>query len=848
MTTSIKRTTLGNLLWSYFESRNHEALDSLQNHVRKGEFRDEEIPSDVYSTVFQLLKSTVDPTFVTALTGVDRHRVRDICLTLIAAEEFTEEAWRHIPVELSKYLAERATPGRINSEDLESEYRFIQTSLLLLYRKFPKVRSYVRKDIGKFLRDYAVIPTRSSHLTPILNVLHAIISGMSDPDPIVFREILLPLHRPNGWSFWDRQTPILAEYHKPLVQCCYVFIERDHQYATELVEYLLTSAFPPVHQANTAKELLLLFEINKFINFLDLRKLKTKFFAKLLECLNSENAQIVQSGLTFWKSPPSNFPTMLVPYLPEFMDPLVMMLFRGSGEPHWNPTVNKMTLLVLKNLKSANPELFKSASSRIPPTHFGAATSQPRQRVPSSLVAEVCDPTLGVTGIAPWIHEPELPSEDQGVSDGSFSGIDAMEEYMRRICPTSDCEAENSKSWHLALSSETPTLLPDLKFHNLVFGRDLGSGAFSTVRYARIVKPKSSLSQWDEVAVKVINFQTIVKVHYGENILREICCLRQLAHPSIARLISSFKWRDGIYLVLEYGSLGDLHSYIRSNGPIDSVCAKIVIGEIATALVTVHECGFVYGDLKPENVVITATRHIKLADFGACRPVTFGSKNLVIASRDALTNMRSGDWKETSTTPTLPDLSLESVLNPSTFEGTSAYLSPEVTLARGTGPTVLSDAWALGMTLYYVTVGRLAGWSNAGDDDLTSLHFDLASLIRSDHNIASFENSLQSLIFALFELDTDKRLSVEDAMTHEWFDDVQEVRSLYKQTLSEDHLRGVSEELNLKRQDSQWEKRQLSKIWTAQPVDFALKSHSHDEQSHECIMESDIERNSPFLV
>jgi hypothetical protein len=31
----------------------------------------------------------------------------------------------------------------------------------------------------------------------------------------------------------------------------------------------------------------------------------------------------------------------------------------------------------------------------------------------------------------------------------------------------------------------TPTLLPSLKFHDLVFGNELGSGSFSTVKYAR---------------------------------------------------------------------------------------------------------------------------------------------------------------------------------------------------------------------------------------------------------------------------------------------------------------------------------------------------------------------------
>jgi hypothetical protein len=34
-------------------------------------------------------------------------------------------------------------------------------------------------------------------------------------------------------------------------------------------------------------------------------------------------------------------------------------------------------------------------------------------------------------------------------------------------------------------NSETLSVLPDLKFHDLVFGNELGHGAFSVVKYAR---------------------------------------------------------------------------------------------------------------------------------------------------------------------------------------------------------------------------------------------------------------------------------------------------------------------------------------------------------------------------
>ena len=51
--------------------------------------------------------------------------------------------------------------------------------------------------------------------------------------------------------------------------------------------------------------------------------------------------------------------------------------------------------------------------------------------------------------------------------------------------------------------------------------------------------------------MKYLVFQAL---GYEQNVLREISVLQILSHPGIARMVSSFRWRDGAYLVLEYAS------------------------------------------------------------------------------------------------------------------------------------------------------------------------------------------------------------------------------------------------------------------------------------------------------
>ena len=53
--------------------------------------------------------------------------------------------------------------------------------------------------------------------------------------------------------------------------------------------------------------------------------------------------------------------------------------------------------------------------------------------------------------------------------------------------------------------------------------------------------------------------------HDARAVAREIATLRLMSHPGIARLVSSFKWRDGIYLVLEVMSSMNSRPSARAN-------------------------------------------------------------------------------------------------------------------------------------------------------------------------------------------------------------------------------------------------------------------------------------------
>eukprot|EP00590_Aulacoseira_subarctica_P003129 CAMPEP_0172422308 /NCGR_PEP_ID=MMETSP1064-20121228/8470_1 /TAXON_ID=202472 /ORGANISM="Aulacoseira subarctica , Strain CCAP 1002/5" /LENGTH=679 /DNA_ID=CAMNT_0013163111 /DNA_START=59 /DNA_END=2098 /DNA_ORIENTATION=+ len=415
------------------------------------------------------------------------------------------------------------------------------------------------------------------------------------------------------------------------------------------------------------------------------------------------------------------------------------------------------------------------------------------------------------------------------------AGVLKFREFMTKISPPSGDGGEaggNSSfsSWAVAQLSESPVLLPNLKFHDLVFGQELGRGAFSTVKYARRIIKNITRSNWPEYAVKIISTSKIQELGYEASVNREIAILRVFSHPGIARLVSSFRFQDGAYLVLEYASKGDLHDLLRTNGSLDHESTRFVIGEVVAALNSVHDVGFVYSDLKPENILITESGHAKLTDFGACRPVTYSAKQLIKASgTNAICKLRDGNWKATNddsfTSKESSNEAEKSLLvdleDDNRIEGTTAYLPPEV--AMGGTPSPAADSWALGCVLYQCISGKPP---ILGDTDEQTVHkivaFHLEGKEEDDmffghRESSAFRPETKALVRCLLNLNFNERPSMFAIAQHEFFAGM-DVFTLYKRS-APSLMQGSFAPVSV---DAKWTRRQFSSIWAPQPKAYLL--------------------------
>ncbi|KAK1739503.1 3-phosphoinositide-dependent protein kinase [Skeletonema marinoi] len=350
---------------------------------------------------------------------------------------------------------------------------------------------------------------------------------------------------------------------------------------------------------------------------------------------------------------------------------------------------------------------------------------------------------------------------------------------------------------------ESPVILPTLKFHDLVFGQELGTGAFSTVKYARQILKDKTRSHWPEFAVKIVSTQKIEALGYEQSINREIAILRTISHPGISRLISSFRFREGAYLVLEFASGGDLHTLLRKNGSLDHESTKFVIGSVAAALWSIHERGFVFVDIKPENILITESGHIKLTDFGGCRPVTQEAKLSVKgSSENLLKELRDGDWKQAAPKKTEQKT-----------EGTTAYLPPEVVI--GGLPTYAADIWALGCVLFQCLSGRppiLEDTDHLTAQRIVSFHLsDGSSDVFVGCDETAFNDCAKTLVQQMLHREAPARPDIFEISQSAFFDGV-DIFNLHKKPahpLDVGSIAPVS--------DAKWARRQFSSIWAPQP-------------------------------
>jgi len=190
----------------------------------------------------------------------------------------------------------------------------------------------------------------------------------------------------------------------------------------------------------------------------------------------------------------------------------------------------------------------------------------------------------------------------------------------------------------------------------------IGKGSFGKVFLVR------EIQTGEMFALKVLKKDNIIKRNQVEHTRTERNVLGYVKHPFIVGLNMAFQSKNKLYFVLDYCAGGELFFHLGKLGKFPEPRARIYAAEIILAIDYVHQLGIIYRDLKPENVLLDATGHIRLTDFGL--------------SKEGISGSSSGA---------------------NSFCGTPEYLAPEILNRQGHGRAV--DWWSLGALLYEMLTG-----------------------------------------------------------------------------------------------------------------------------------------------
>ncbi len=157
----------------------------------------------------------------------------------------------------------------------------------------------------------------------------------------------------------------------------------------------------------------------------------------------------------------------------------------------------------------------------------------------------------------------------------------------------------------------------------------IGQGGMSLVYRAVDIRTGHS------VAVKILKSEYNSDKEFLERFQREAQAASLMNHHNLVNLLDVGVEGEYRYLVLEYVNGNTLKDIIRQKGRINYQTAIQVTIRILSALQHAHDNGIIHRDIKPQNVLIHADGHVKVADFGIARMTggaTIGKGDTVVGS------------------------------------------------------------------------------------------------------------------------------------------------------------------------------------------------------------------------
>lgn len=320
----------------------------------------------------------------------------------------------------------------------------------------------------------------------------------------------------------------------------------------------------------------------------------------------------------------------------------------------------------------------------------------------------------------------------------------------------------------------------------------IGKGAFGEVRLCR------AKSTGEIFAMKKLKKSEMLSRGQVEHVRSERNLLVEVDSRCIVKLFYSFQDSDFLYLIMEYLPGGDIMTLLMREDILSEDVARFYMAESILAINSIHQHNYIHRDIKPDNLILDRNGHLKLSDFGLCKPLENKYSSILLNDEDYATQDSISDSEGNSSFDKAPWLMPKEKLQQwkrnrralaySTV-GTLDYMAPEVLLKKGYG--VECDWWSLGAIMYEMLVGYPPFCSD--DPRMTCRKIINWRTCLKFPEEPKISDEARDLICHLL-CDVETRLGtggVEEIKAHPWFRSVRwetlyEMEAAYKPTVTGD--------------------------------------------------------------